>query len=83
MYIFNLNSVTEDRHIPKSAKPPIKAVLGFDGFAGVDVILDNGTNEKLLLFRGSVNKGASTFPTSWQTTKVSGYKMILAEVAMV
>ncbi len=78
-----MNSVTEDRHIPKAPKPDIKEVIGFDGFVGVDVILTDGSKDKLLLFRGSVNKGDTAFPANWQTTKVGGHKMFLAEVAMV
>ncbi len=76
-----MNSVAEDRHIPKSPKPAIKEVLGFDGFVGIDVKLDDGTEDKILLFRGSVNKGVTSFPPDWKTSMIGGSKMILAEVA--
>ncbi len=82
MYIFTLNCVTEASYIPKVSMPAIKEVVGFDGFAGVDVKLDDGSEDKLLMLHGSVNPGVSTFHPNWKTTTTTGPKATLPEIAM-
>ncbi len=81
MNIFILISATEAGYIPKVPVPVIKTI-DFDGFAGVDVKLVDGSDEKLLMLRGSVDPGVATFPLSWKTMIINGPKATLPEVGM-
>ncbi len=82
MYIFILICVTEAGYIPKVQVPDIKTITGFDGFAGVDVKLADGSDDKLLMLRGSIAPGMATIPTNWKTKSIVGPKATLPEVAM-
>ncbi len=62
--------------------PSIKQIVGFDGFAGVDVILADNSEDKICLFRGSADPGLAVFPPDWKCTTVPGPKMTLPELAM-
>ncbi len=75
-----MNSVTEASYITNGPVPAIKE-SDFDGFAGIDVKLKDGTEDKLIVLRGSVDPGAAFFPSTWKCPTISGQKATLQEIA--